>query len=335
MQAHPHHPASAWRRAPAAVLLMLVMSLVACGGEDPLAPTNGTTDPLPAQTEPADAGASAALVTAQRIVFSSKRDGQYHIYRMDAAGQNVVRLTNTSKDDLFPALSFDGTRVALVRPRTDASNHVHNDIYIVNSDGTNGHWARSTPCSCELFRPSWSPNGAKLALTMSLNGTYYVAYLVLGTGQLGAYSTGYGGRPGTWAAYTPAGKIVYVGPTSKTLIQINADGSGATTLYTSSTPFGQPALSPDGKKLAYIQIVDPSLSLPAIYVKDFGTGTNKRLTWDYGYNSQPTWSPDGSRIAFVSTRTGAAQIWKMDASGGSLAQLTHTSTSEGYPSWSH
>ncbi len=40
------------------------------------------------------------------------------------------------------------------------------------------------------------------------------------------------------------------------------------------------------------------------------------------WNFEPAWSPDGSRIAFVSTRSGAHEIWLADRDGGHLQQLT-------------
>lgn len=47
-------------------------------------------------------------------------------------------------------------------------------------------------------------------------------------------------------------------------------------------------------------------------------------------------SRDGSKIAFTSERSGTAQIWTMNsATGGSLLRITHTTTPERYPSWSH
>jgi Tol biopolymer transport system component len=66
-----------------------------------------------------------------------------------------------------------------------------------------------------------------------------------------------------------------------------------------------------------------------------GTGIT-RLT-DRGAKFDPSWSPDGSRIAFV----GAAapypynsEIYTMNADGSDLVNLTNSPSSDGDPDWS-
>jgi TolB protein len=39
-------------------------------------------------------------------------------------------------------------------------------------------------------------------------------------------------------------------------------------------------------------------------------------------NGADSWSPDGTRVAFVSNRTGTYQIWTMNADGTNVSQLT-------------
>lgn len=51
-------------------------------------------------------------------------------------------------------------------------------------------------------------------------------------------------------------------------------------------------------------------------------------------DTDPAWSPDGSRIAFVSTRSGNADLWVMDVDGGGLVQVTDNEGSVRFPNWS-
>ena len=63
----------------------------------------------------------------------------------------------------------------------------------------------------------------------------------------------------------------------------------------------------------------------------------KDLTKDHGSSdSQPAWSPDGSRIAFTSDRTGTNEIWVMNADGTGQVQLTTDAApvSDSQPAWS-
>lgn len=59
-----------------------------------------------------------------------------------------------------------------------------------------------------------------------------------------------------------------------------------------------------------------------------------RLTDHAAADSSPAWSPNGARIAFVSTRAGNADIWVMNAAGDGLKQLTASSAADTQPAWS-
>ncbi len=74
-------------------------------------------------------------------------------------------------------------------------------------------------------------------------------------------------------------------------------------------------LSPDGKMMAFDMLGD-------IYVMPASGGTPKRIAEGLAYETQPRFSPDGSRISFTSDRGGGDNIWIMLADGSDKRQLT-------------
>jgi Tol biopolymer transport system component len=59
-----------------------------------------------------------------------------------------------------------------------------------------------------------------------------------------------------------------------------------------------------------------------------------QVSFGPGEDSDPAYSPDGSRIAFASTRTGGGDIYVMNADGTGVVRLTTNPLEEGQPSWS-
>jgi Tol biopolymer transport system component len=114
-----------------------------------------------------------------------------------------------------------------------------------------------------------------------------------------------------------------------------------TRLTNNSRHENNPALSPDGKKVAF-NAGDAGNQLTwDIYVLDLETKQETRLTSNSVIDAHPDWSPDGSKIAFGSFRNaegnpaGAADIYVMNADGtGSLTQLTNTPWEDNDPEWS-
>jgi Tol biopolymer transport system component len=64
-------------------------------------------------------------------------------------------------------------------------------------------------------------------------------------------------------------------------------------------------------------------------------GTNQtRLTTNPAYDDQPKWSPDSSKIAFISDRDGNFEIYTMNADGGAQTRITNNLAADGFPAWS-
>ena len=62
--------------------------------------------------------------------------------------------------------------------------------------------------------------------------------------------------------------------------------------------------------------------------------TVKRISKDTGAEALPAWSPDGTRIAYVSDRSGPGSIYLMNADGTGVKRLTNAPEEDRDPAWS-
>jgi dipeptidyl aminopeptidase/acylaminoacyl peptidase len=100
---------------------------------------------------------------------------------------------------------------------------------------------------------------------------------------------------------------------------------------------GSPAISPDGSQIVFARtwidkIKDQSRS--NIWVIDTAGTRLRELTRGSWRDSAPVWSPDGSKLAFLSDRDGTTQLHVLFVATGELAQLTHTERAPAGVTWS-
>ena len=101
---------------------------------------------------------------------------------------------------------------------------------------------------------------------------------------------------------------------------------------------GAPALSPDGKWVAYsVQewSIEKNKPTAALWLTDVASASSRRLTAGTGSDSAPAWSPDGSRIAFVSKRgeDEAAALYVIPVGGGEAEKLLELPMGVAAPAW--
>jgi Tol biopolymer transport system component/C-terminal processing protease CtpA/Prc len=91
--------------------------------------------------------------------------------------------------------------------------------------------------------------------------------------------------------------------------------------------FAEPAISPDGSQIAFASGGD-------IWTVPAAGGDARLLISHPATESRPHWSPDGRRLAFVSTRTGAGDIYVLTLDTGDVGRITWDDAPEQLDGWS-
>ncbi len=133
-----------------------------------------------------------------------------------------------------------------------------------------------------------------------------------------------------------AGATVTLAPTATSSPAAVASPTVVPTPMPTKTPSPTPPLviARSVPSIAY-QSKSPTDSRWFIHVMNSDGSNRTRLTeGQEGFLSAPSWSPDGSRIAFVSDRDGSPDIWVMDSDGSNLMNLTRHEAKDHSPAWS-
>ena len=105
---------------------------------------------------------------------------------------------------------------------------------------------------------------------------------------------------------------------------------------------GKPLVSPKGNQFIYTvtSIVDDPekkndfVYQTHLYLGNLQTGESRTLTSGKNSISSPTWSPDGSKIAFTRDMGSKSQVYVMDLAGGEPQAITNLPFSVSNPTWS-
>ena len=236
-----------------------------------------------------------------------------------------------------PRISPDGKLVAFVETTIEQKqNRRHSSIWLTAADGSGRTWPFTTsPQSSNS--PRWSPDGKSLAFLSS--------------------------RPGIGeSSAEPSRNQIYI---------LSMDGGEARKVTALKNGASNFEWSPDGSRFVCLSRTGPSDSRAEnkdrsdvrhyahisykfndtgwfddrrshIWVVDAKSGAARQITSGEDWNdTDPRWSPDGTKIAFVSDRTGKAfddgrntDVWVIPAEGGPLTKISDHDEGDGSPRWS-
>jgi Tol biopolymer transport system component len=243
-----------------------------------------------------------------------------------------------ARDGDQPAWSPDGRRIAFwgLRPGT-----VQRDIYTMPASG--GEPVAVTDDPAVDWSPLWSADGRFLYFATNRSGAMSIWRIPIDA-----------------ASGRPAGDAVPISASGSNLGQLSRSADGRRLAYTSFTPDANvnrvrfdpergaidgdlsPVtrgsvnwynldVSPDNTMMA----LSPIIRQEDLYVGSAdGTGSLRQLTNDPAMDRRPRWSPDGSQLAFYSTRTTATNVWLIRPDGSGAHALTESATHILYPTWS-
>ncbi|MEJ7742640.1 MAG: hypothetical protein WKF73_08905 [Nocardioidaceae bacterium] len=280
--------------------------------------------------------ASAATSADGRIAFYGYQDGDADIYTINPDGTGETNLTNEDPGaetlaDADPSWSPDGTRIAYT-VYTVRSGLI-NDIWVMNADGTNKVALTDTGND---GAPVWSPDGSQIAFVSDRDGNPEIFVM---------NADGSNQRQLTFTAYPPfapmnvdpvwspdGSRIAFAtnregAGTDFDIYVMNSDGSDAVNL-TQNTGSGQagttgdraPAWSPDGSKIAFwtdrdvTEMCSNGCDREIYWMNPDGTGQQNLTSAPGADDYDPTFSPDGSQIAFNSNRDGDYALYSLDVS---------------------
>ena len=268
--------------------LALAVTLAAC--QDALPPLAPTDAAQAAKGGPGKPGSGEA------VLFSGTRDGNADIYRMNPDGSNVRRLTTDTLNDEFPDFAPDGRTFVWARVNSAGLG----ELFTANADGS-----KQTPLTnmgTTVLHPRYSPDGTKIAfVAFSTDGGQHDIYTVNADGT-GLHRLTYETSLDLSPSWSPDGtQIAFESNRSGLpLIHVmNADGLNTRQLEGCfNGACGEPAWSPDGE---WIAMTVPGGAIRALNIAGkFSTPVGP--LFPNGVSQHPTWSKDGTRVLFASTR---------------------------------
>lgn len=203
----------------------------------------------------------------------------------------------------------------------------NSETYVMNADGS-AQTNLSNTVGVQEGGPRWRWDGGKIVYqrtdalwTMNADGS-------------GQAVLSQGGGP-QWPDFHPSGSpIIFSRPITSDydVVRVNADGSGLTQILSNTYGDYFTRWSPDGNKFTFYTFFGSNYT-PEVCIANANGSGQLRLT-TAGNSQNASWSPDGSKIVFRSSRDGNNEIYVMNPDGTNQTRLTAHNASDDLPCFS-
>ena len=277
-----------------------------------------------------------------KVVFSSNRDGNWDIWRMNPDGSDPVNLTRDVASDYHPAWSPTGEQILFVSFREKGKEP---SLYLMDADGNNikkvlDNWYSRSPAT-------WAPDGKRIASVR--DGVLYIITLD-DKSAVSVAETGFGsiGDP----AWSPDGtEIAFIYLWRKQgyelrLLDVQTLKQTVILAQLETYPVkSYPAWSPDGKQIAFVlhkwrailNFTDAAnwQDEETIYIINRDGSNLRQLVSEKGPDAlHPTWSPHGDEIIYqqgihLPEVGDIRQLFKINIDSTTKTQLTDAGSNSG------
>jgi TolB protein len=263
-------------------------------------------------------------VNATRIAYVLRTGKRFALHITDADGEGGQIALNSPEPIISPAWSPDGQQLAYVSFETQKAS------VWVQSVAT-GERRMVASFKGSNSAPAWSPDSKQLALTLSKDGVAQL-YTMAASGGTPARLTS-SNAIDTEPVYSPDGRFIYFvsdrggGPQ---IYRIGAAGGNGVERVSFAGNYNiSPAISPDGKQLAYITRQGSAYKL---MIQELDGGTPRALT-DSQDDESPSFAPNGRLIVYASRQQGSDVLMTTTLDGKIKTRLLSSGADMREPAW--